>query len=43
LLDRNRNPTSEDIKNALADQLCRCGAHNRIVRAVQRAAAEIAG
>ena len=43
LLDRNRKPTSEDIKNALADQLCRCGAHNRIVRAVQRAAAEIAG
>jgi nicotinate dehydrogenase subunit A len=43
LLDRNQKPTSEDIKNALADQLCRCGAHNRIVRAVQRAAAEIAG
>jgi nicotinate dehydrogenase subunit A len=42
LLDRNRKPTSEDIKNALADQLCRCGVHNRIVRAVQRAAAEIA-
>jgi nicotinate dehydrogenase subunit A len=42
LLDRNRKPSSEDIKNALADQLCRCGVHNRIVRAVQRAAAEIA-
>jgi nicotinate dehydrogenase subunit A len=43
LLDRNRKPTSEDIKSALVDQLCRCGAHNRIVHAVQRAAAEIAG
>jgi nicotinate dehydrogenase subunit A len=42
LLDRNRKPSSEDIKNALADQLCRCGVHNRIVRAVQRAAGEIA-
>jgi nicotinate dehydrogenase subunit A len=42
LLDRNRKPSDEEIKNALADQLCRCGVHNRIVRAVQRAAAEIA-
>src|SRR6476646_581778 len=41
LLDRNRNPSDEDIKDALADQLCRCGAHNRIVRAVRRAAAEL--
>src|SRR6516164_5000782 len=32
LLDRNRDPSEDDIKNALADQLCRCGAHNRIVR-----------
>ena len=42
LLDRNANPTEEDIKDALADQLCRCGVHNRIVRAVRRAAAESA-
>jgi nicotinate dehydrogenase subunit A len=42
LLDRNRNPSEEDIKNALAVQLCRCGVHNRIVRAVRRAAAELA-
>ena len=42
LLDRNRKPSDDEIKNALADQLCRCGVHNRIVRAVQRAAAEIA-
>src|ERR1700752_327106 len=43
LLDRNRNPSEEEIKDALADQLCRCGVHNRVVRAVRRAAAELAG
>jgi nicotinate dehydrogenase subunit A len=42
LLDRNRNPSDEEIKNALEDQLCRCGVHNRVVRAVRRAAAELA-
>ena len=42
LLHRNSNPSDEEIKNALADQLCRCGVHNRIVRAVRRAAAELA-
>jgi nicotinate dehydrogenase subunit A len=40
LLDRNPNPSEEDIKDTLADQLCRCGTHNRIVRAVRRAATE---
>ena len=42
LLDRNRNPDEDEIKKALADQLCRCGVHNRGVRAVRRAAAELA-
>jgi nicotinate dehydrogenase subunit A len=42
LLDLNPNPSEEDIKNALQDQLCRCGVHNRVVRAVRRAAPEIA-
>ena len=42
LLDRNRNPDEDEIKKALADQLCRCGVHNRVVRAVRRAAAEFA-
>jgi nicotinate dehydrogenase subunit A len=41
LLDRNRNPSEEEIKNALANQLCRCGVHNRVVRAVRRAVAEL--
>jgi nicotinate dehydrogenase subunit A len=42
LLDHNPNPSDEEIKNALDDQLCRCGVHNRVVRAVRRAATELA-
>jgi nicotinate dehydrogenase subunit A len=38
LLDRNPRPTEAQIKKALAANLCRCGTHNRIVRAIQRAA-----
>jgi len=38
LLDSKPNPSVADIKNALSGNLCRCGTHNRIVRAVQRAA-----
>lgn len=37
-LDQNPHPTRDDIKQALNDNLCRCGTHMRIVRAVQRAA-----
>ena len=39
LLDANPKPTEAQIKAALAGNLCRCGTHKRIVRAVQRAAA----
>jgi len=39
LLDRNPHPSVDDIRNELASNLCRCGAHVEIVRAVQRAAA----
>jgi nicotinate dehydrogenase subunit A len=39
LLDRNPSPGEADIRSALAGNLCRCGTHNRIIRAVQRAAA----
>lgn len=38
LLAKTKNPTVPQIKKALADNLCRCGTHLRIVRAVQRAA-----
>ena len=43
LLDSNPKPSDAQIKNALAGNLCRCGTHNRIVRAVQRAAANAKG
>ena len=36
----NKNPTDEQIKQALANNLCRCGTHLRIVRAVKRAASQ---
>jgi nicotinate dehydrogenase subunit A len=42
LLDRNPNPSDEEIRSALEDQLCRCGVHNRVVHAVRRAAQELA-
>src|SRR5229473_2622317 len=38
LLDRNPHPSEPDVRDALAGNLCRCGTHNRIVRAVLRAA-----
>ena len=38
LLDRNPQPNETDVREALAGNLCRCGTHNRIVRAVLRAA-----
>jgi nicotinate dehydrogenase subunit A len=41
LLDRNENPTRADIVTALDPHLCRCGAHPRILRAVEKAAAAL--
>jgi nicotinate dehydrogenase subunit A len=38
LLDRNPQPSEVEVRQGLADNLCRCGTHNRIVRAVMRAA-----
>ena len=38
LLASNKKPSDADIKTALAGNLCRCGTHARIVRAVKRAA-----
>jgi nicotinate dehydrogenase subunit A len=38
-LTRTRNPSDEQIREALASNLCRCGTHLRILRAVKRAAA----
>jgi nicotinate dehydrogenase subunit A len=41
LLKTNPRPSEAEIRLALDRNLCRCGAHNRIVRAIQRAAAEL--
>ena len=42
LLDRVRNPNEAQIREAMAGNLCRCGTHTRILRAIQRAAKELA-
>jgi len=41
LLDRKPKPSEQEIKQALNGHLCRCASHNRIVRAVQKAAKEM--
>lgn len=41
LLDRNASPTRAEIAQALDGNLCRCGSHNRIMRAVEQAAAQL--
>jgi len=43
LLDRNPNPSRAEIARALDDNICRCGSHVRILRAVERAAARMRG
>ncbi len=40
LLEQNPHPTDGEVRLALDGNLCRCGAHNRMVRAVLRAARE---
>jgi nicotinate dehydrogenase subunit A len=40
LLDKNPKPTDDQIKEALAGNLCRCGTHTRILRAVKRASGQ---
>jgi len=43
LLLRNPSPSTEEIKVGLEDNLCRCGAHVRIIEAVQTASEEMKG
>ena len=43
LLQENPAPTREEIIEAMDDNLCRCGAHTRIIDAIQAAAAEMKG
>jgi nicotinate dehydrogenase subunit A len=39
LLDKNPKPSRAEIAQALDSNICRCGSHNRILRAVEKAAA----
>jgi nicotinate dehydrogenase subunit A len=41
LLAKNPKPTATEVRAALDRNLCRCGSHNRMVRAVLRAAASV--
>ncbi|HEY1475843.1 MAG TPA: (2Fe-2S)-binding protein [Pseudolabrys sp.] len=41
LLDKNPSPTRPQIAAALDTNICRCGSHNRIMRAIEKAAAQI--
>ena len=42
LLEKNAKPSRAEIVAALDPHLCRCGIHNRVIRAVQKAGAAIA-
>ncbi|PUE18306.1 (2Fe-2S)-binding protein [Limnohabitans sp. WS1] len=42
LLQRQPQPSRQDIVQAIDGHLCRCGAHNRVVRAIEKAAARLA-
>jgi nicotinate dehydrogenase subunit A len=41
LLGGNPHPTDGEVRVALADNLCRCGSHARVLRAIRRAAAVV--
>jgi len=43
LLQKNKNPTTAEIKEALAGNICRCGEYTKILSAVKKAAAELRG
>jgi aerobic-type carbon monoxide dehydrogenase small subunit (CoxS/CutS family) len=43
LLRKNPKPSSAGILSGMDDNLCRCGAHNRIIQAIQAAAKEMQG
>jgi nicotinate dehydrogenase subunit A len=43
LLESNPRPTEDDVRSHLAPNLCRCGTHMRILRAVRRAAEAMGG
>jgi nicotinate dehydrogenase subunit A len=40
LLSRNKKPSEDDVRSALEVNLCRCGSHTRVVRAVMAASGQ---
>lgn len=42
LLAKKKQPSSDDIKNAMSGNICRCGTYSRIEKAVKRAADKLA-
>jgi nicotinate dehydrogenase subunit A len=40
LLERTPHPSEDQVRSALAANLCRCGTHTRILKAIQRAAGD---
>jgi nicotinate dehydrogenase subunit A len=38
LLEKNKSPSEAQVREALDKNLCRCGSHNRVVRAIMKAA-----
>ena len=43
LLNRDQRPTAEQVREALSQNVCRCGTYQRILRAVENASAKMAG
>jgi aerobic-type carbon monoxide dehydrogenase small subunit (CoxS/CutS family) len=43
LLDKNPDPTHEEIIQGMNDNLCRCGSHTRVIQAIQSASKELKG
>ena len=43
LLEQNRNPSEQEIRQAISGNLCRCTGYLNIVKAVQHAAQKIGG
>mgnify|MGYP003587096450 CR=1 FL=1 len=43
LLDKNKNPSTDEIKEALSGNLCRCTGYEKIIRAVETSARKLSG
>ena len=43
LLSKNPDPTYDDIVEGMEDNLCRCGSHVRVIKAIQTASEEMKG